>query len=850
VSRRLLRRASRRHLLRHPWQLGLATLGVALGVGIAVAIDLANQSAAQAFRLSMEQVGGRATHQLVGGPGGLDEQLYARLRVQLGLEEAAPVVERTVTALGNVERPLRLLGIDPLAEGPFRARLLRPLDGRVELATLLTEPATALLSAPTARELGVAVGERLALRIGTARRDVRIIGMLEPQGRRERLALADLLVADVSVAQELTATSGRLSHVDLLLEDSAAGEALADRLHGELPEDVRLVRAGGRTEAMASMTRAFQLNLTALSLLAVVVGMFLIYNTMTFAVLQRRQAIGLLRALGVTRGEIFRLVLVEAAVIGAVGTGLGVLAGVWLGQGLVDLVARTINDLYFVLTVRELAFAPVTAVKALALGLGATLAAALLPALEAAGAAPRKAMGRSLLELRWRRRLPAVLAAGLGLGAAGGLLLAVSGDRLELSFTGFFLLIVGAALLVPPATVVLAAGLAPPARVAAGPIAAMAVRGVRTTLSRTGVAIAALAVALSVAVGVGVMIDSFRGTVERWLGLTLQADVYVSPPDLGLARGEPTLPDGLVDALREVTGVAATATVRRVELQQDEGLTALVVLDVDEATRPRYDMVAAADDWWDAFRRQGAVLLSEPFARRRGLAVGEALALPTDRGPAPFRVAGVFHDYGSDQGAVTMHRDTYERDWSDRAVSGASLYLAPGVDPAAVVRTVRTRLGSEHALHVRSNRTLRETSLEIFDRTFTITAVLRALAVLVAFIGVLSALMALQLERVREIGVLRANGLTPRQVWQLVLTQTGLMGLAAGLLSLPIGWMLAVVMIRVINVRSFGWTLRMDVDAGLLLQAVGVGFVAALLAGLYPAYRMSRISPALALREE
>ncbi|HEY7214024.1 MAG TPA: ABC transporter permease, partial [Thermoanaerobaculia bacterium] len=256
------------------------------------------------------------------------------------------------------------------------------------------------------------------------------------------------------------------------------------------------------------------------------------------------------------------------------------------------------------------------------------------------------------------------------------------------------------------------------------------------------------------------------------------------------------------------------------------------------------------DEVWPAFQRGGAVLVSEPFAYRTGTRRGGTVRLRTARGDRAFPVAGVYYDYVSDRGIVLMSRATYLRDWNDPSLSGFSLDLAPGADPDRFVEGLRRTIGSDRALSIQSNRSLKRLSLAIFDRTFLITGVLRLLAGLVAFIGVLSSLMALQLERSRELGVLRANGLTPGQVWQLMTSQTGLMGFAAGLLSLPVGLALAAIMIYIVNRRSFGWTIRMEVSPGVLLQALLLALAAALLAGLYPAYKMARTPPAVALREE
>jgi putative ABC transport system permease protein len=224
--------------------------------------------------------------------------------------------------------------------------------------------------------------------------------------------------------------------------------------------------------------------------------------------------------------------------------------------------------------------------------------------------------------------------------------------------------------------------------------------------------------------------------------------------------------------------------------------------------------------------------------------------LSTDRGERDFRVAGVFYDYGSSAGVVVMSRRAYDRAWDDRRISGLALEAAPGVDVDALVAAVRERAGEGPRLVVRSNRALREASLEIFDRTFAITGVLRTLSVAVAFVGMLAALMALQLERTREIGVLRTLGLTPRQVWGLVTAQTGIIGLLSGVLAVPSGLLLAAVLVFVINRRSFGWTMSLDPSPSILLQGVALAILAALLAGLYPAWRMASALPAETLRDE
>src|SRR5436309_532544 len=427
----MLARLAARQLRSHPWQLGLAILGIALGVAVAVSIDLANGSALRAFALATEAVSGRATHQILGGPSGLPDDLYRRLRVDVGVRRAAPIVEGDVAVAdrvvdvaaadragdtpraGRVGRSLHLLGIDPFVDSHFRPYLAaedrgeaRGRDALSRAADLVGRAGTALIAASTARDLSLAIGRELAIEVSGHRRTLTIVGLLQPVDPASARALDGLLVTDIATAQETLGAVGRLTRIDLIVGDDAPGRALLARVAQALPAGADLVSAGATAGATARMIMAFQWNLAALSLLALVVGMFLIYQTMTFSVVQRRPLIGSLRALGVTRGEIFALVMSEALVIGIAGTLLGLGLGFGMAQGLLRLVTRTINDLYFVLSVREVALDPVTLAKSVLLGIGATALAALPPALEATAAPPRIVMSRASLESSARRRAP------------------------------------------------------------------------------------------------------------------------------------------------------------------------------------------------------------------------------------------------------------------------------------------------------------------------------------------------------------------------------------------------------------------------------------------------------------
>ncbi len=839
-----------RYLRRHRWQSLLMVLGISLGVAVMVSIDLANASAARAFELSTQAITGKATHQIVGDSTGLAESIYVRLRRAGVVEVAAPLVAAYVSSpqLGN--QPLRLLGIDPFVDAPFREYLgTGQANSLAELLPFLTQPGGLLLSRKTAQRFGLALGDTFTLEIGGLEKTVFVAGLLDAQDSLTSRSLDGTLLADIATAQELTGTIGKLSRIDLILPAGDAG--MESRIRALLPPGAQLAAVEARRGAIEQMTSAFQLNLQALSMLALVVGLFLIYNTMTFSVVQRRSLFGRLRCLGVTRREIFFLVLSEAFAVGVVGSALGIVLGVLMGQNTIGMVTRTINDLYFTTTVQETGVPLASLLKGGILGLVATMLTTILPAWEAASVPPQAALTRSGLETRARAQVSRVAAAGLGIIVAGVALFFVPSRNLYLGFAGTFAVVVGFAMLSAQVMVFLMRLSAAPLGRLFGLLGQMAPRNVLNAISRTSVAVAALMVAVAVVVGVGVMIASFRNTVTIWLGQTLQGDIYISAPSFTANISLVTVEPGVVDIVDGWPDVETVNRQRTVQVQAGQGPLELTATDNNRLGQERLfkSLRGSRDTVWEEMLA-GQVLVSEPLANRLGVTTGDALELQTAQGWRDFTILGIYYDYASSEGAVMMAMDVYRQAWQDAGVTSLGLRLKKGADVDAVTRSLQDRLGAVQRLNIRPNQALRADVMNVFDRTFAITSALRILATVVAFIGVLSALLLLQLEKQREIGILRALGLTGRQLWRLVMLETGLMGLAAGLLALPAGYALSLILVYVINQRSFGWTIQMLVPPETFLQALLVALVAALLAGIYPAWRMSRLVAAEAVRYE
>ena len=840
-----------RHLLRHPVQLLLALLGLALGVATIVAVDVATGSAARAFELSLAAVQGPATHELDGGPAGIEETWYVQLVRTLHVVRANPVVEGYVT---TGDEALQLLGVDPLAAAGFAAgggsadgALQGPatvLDSAGALAQWLSGAGAALLTRDTATQLGLRPGASFAVDAGGHALQGHLLGVLGDTGG----GLAAVMLTDVSTAQQWLGLQGRLTRVDLRVPTGAAAAAELAQLRRELPPGVTLNVAAQRARAGLDMTQAFNTNLRALSLLALLVGLFLVYGTMSFAIVQRRRTLGILRALGATRAQLLRIILLEATGLAIVGGVLGLAAGTLIGRTLVGMVSRTINDLYYVLAVNSVTLPRGEPLLAIGAAVAVALLAAAAPALEAIHSTPQLTLRASVLEGR-ARRVAALLLGVSVLLAVGCVAIVLSTQRSVLAgFGALVLAMLSVAAATPAVLYGCARGLARSPLSAAPPVR-LALGGIAGSLSRTGVAVAALAMAVTAMIGISIMVDSFRESLRDWLSHTLQADIYVGAPGPGFARPERRLDAAVVADLVRVPGIAGYSASRRALVDSDRGPVVLDAMDVTPMMRAGVDLTAAAADVWPRFT-DGEVLLAQPLAYRLELTIGATLRLTTAQGLRSFRVAGVFREYGNDRGSVRISRAVYRRLWQDAAVSTLALEVVPGADVSAVVGRLYGAAAGRQALQVDTPAQVRAISLAIFERTFVITRVLNWLAAGVAAVGLVSALLAWQLGRTRELALLRVVGLTRAGAAVMIQAQTVFMGVVALLAALPAGVLTAVLLVRVINRRAFGWQIDLHLHAAQVTGAIALALIAAFAAGVYPAWRTAHAPLVKDLREE
>lgn len=849
---RLFRWHVLRYLARHRLLALLNVLSVALGVAVYLAIQIANHSANRAFAATVDLVAGKADLQVTGSVAGLEDEAFPLVARVQGIAAATPMVRGVVTLPDLPGEYLQILGVDIFTNTSFRTFELTDFNAaHFDVQAWLRDSDAIAISQEFARRHALKAGDVIRAQVNGADRSLRIGFIMRTTGE----AGADIHFAamDIGWAQELLGRRGLLGAIQLQLTDGREREAVIARLRSVLPPDARVTTPAQRGEQVTNMLAGFQLNLTAMSLVSLLVGMFLIYNTVSASVVRRRSEIGILRSLGVTRNEVRALFLGEAVGLGTIGALLGLVGGVVLARMLVGTVAKTISSLYVLLSVTETAVTPLMLAAAAGLGLLSVIVAAWLPAASAAKMDPVRALRAGSIIEQSANLSPAWFWFGL---LSLGLAVVVSVAALKigpawLAFGAAFFVLVGFSLLVPSAASTFSTTSSSLLRKFRSRLveANLAAANISRALVRNSVTIAALAAAVAMAIGVSVMVYSFRRTVETWINQTLVADLFIAPASNEVVGPASFVAPEAIRFLESHPAVAAVDTFRDVTLGWGEKTVAVaVVRGTDRRPLPflRGDSAAIMQ----RFQNEPCILVSESFARRQGVRDGEALEFATPEGPRRFPIAGTFYDYTRDQGVVFMSARTFVPLWKDDRVSSVAVYLESDAVADKLGSQFRSELSGRGEFLILSNRELRKRIFEIFDQTFAVTYVLRTIAVIVAVVGICLTLTTLITERSRELGVLRAIGASVPQLRKLLLWESAMIGLLAAVVGLASGLSLSLVLTGVVNRAFFGWTIQLAFPwTSLALTPIWI-VAAAVLAGILPAWRAGRLVVAEALRSE
>jgi putative ABC transport system permease protein len=858
----LLRYISLKRLALHKTQAIIAACGICLGVATMVSIDLVNRSVLNSFQDSIDRLTGRAALQITGAEAGFPETMLERVQKVPGVEYAVPLIQTNASLVGGSERPLLILGVDVLQDNQVRDYSITDDSADIPDPLLfLARPDSILLTRALAEREGIKIDQDIRLQTVAGIKTFTVRGLLNPEGPA-RVAGGDVAVMDVYAAQLAFGKEGLIDSIDVSFRPGVTLDTMEQRIRAALPKGYYVDTPAGRTRQVEIMLSRFSRSMSVISFMAMFVGMYLIYNAVSISVVQRRKEIGILRALGTLRGQIVGLFLGETALIAAFASLLGVGLGVVFAKGAVGLVARSVTEIYVKTSVTGLSFAWSELFRDVALGLAASLLAALVPALTSARITPISAIralpysGDGLLANKGIEWFAALLV------SVALLLLIAYRVAAPASFIkggatigcAAVLLLLGVSL----ATPFLLRKLMPLFHrwVAArsGAVNRLAGLNIERNVGRNAVAASAIFFSIALFVSSANMVHSLRQSMITYIDSIIRADLLLSSGHPLATGGSPTvpMPMSMLAEIDKVPGVLSAEPFRKGYIDYDGRRVLLEIFDV--ALRLTYCPGLIAQGSREDMRRlmpnRDNVVVNEGFAARYGLKPGDTLLLPTPAGPVRFGVAAVVVSYTSDSGSIWMDIHTYQRHWQDRVADMFEVRMAPGFTINGVRDAILARFGRERKLFVLPAREFKEEVFKMIDRSFVVTNAVNTITLVIAAFGIVVTLLASVLERTREIGILRSIGMQRRQIAGIVLVESALLGAVGGVLGSATGILIGWISFEGFFRQEYGASMSYHIHYAAIAGAVLLAVAVAALAGLYPARRAARTNIVEALSYE
>lgn len=851
----LLRLVSLRHLFDNPLRSLLTIVGVTVGVATMIGVASINRAVMRSFRSTIDQVAGKSDLVVSGASTGFDDSTVERVRAVEGVAHAAGGIAAAYPVKDAPGEALFVMGVDLLDDGYFRTYEGKDRDvgSLADDLEFLNSTDRLLVSERFAADHKLATGDSFELLTRDGPKTFIVHGQLKETGPIKAFG-GWAAIMYVGSAQEAFGRGRMIDRVDVGVAPGADSAQVQRALEQELGPAFKVERPDRRGQSVEKMIQSFQMGLNLTSGVALLVGVFLVYNTVAIGVLQRRREIGTLRALGTTRRTIRLLFALEALFFGVLGSLFGVPLGVAIAKVAVRGVSDAVSAIYVQVNARDVHVEATELLLGVALGLFGTLFAALRPATVASSVQPVEALRRDVAlgaGAASLRSWPTVIGVLLLLAIWPATRLPPPAENFPLGgYLAMFSIVMSSTLLSPLLLRGLQRVYKVPGERLFGIAGRLAADNFARAPVRTAVPVSALTIGVAMAVGMAGFIGSFQQSSERWIDQSVPADLFVtSASKLAGTQNNPMAP-GLGEELEQLDGVAYVDRVRL--LQHDVlGLRVFVISLVPELYDLRGKPQVLAGKRPDAEERaRGVVTISENLARRRDLKPGDTFPLDTPSGRKTLTVGAVIIDYTSDQGTVVLDRRYYTEWFQDDLVDSFQLYLKDQGRLEPLRKEITERYGKRYDLYVLSNKDLRDEAYTLIDAAFSVTYAMEAVAVLMALLGVVNTLLAAVLDRTREIGLLRAIGAARGHVMRLVSAEALLIGVTGGGFGVAVGVALGLVITQIVGVQSTGWDFPYLFPTRLALSLVGVAGLCAFLAGIYPARRAARLDVVEALSYE
>lgn len=836
--------------------------GICLGVAAIVSIGIVNESVLRSFEDAINQVTGRAALQVTGAASGFPENLIDRVQNVPGVEYAVPVIDTQGILVGAKERSLMILGIDVLQDGNIRDYRLSDESADIPDPLLfLARPDSILLTRQLAQREGIRIDQKIRVQTVRGIRTFQVRGLLNPEGPAKAMG-GNIAIMDYPAAQMAFGKEGRIDRIDVSLIRGEELETVRKRIEHALPEGYNVVTPEGRTRQVQLLVSRFEKNINLISFIAVIVGMYLIYNAVSISVVQRRKEIGILRALGTTRNQIISLFLSETVVLAVIGSAIGVALGILFARAAIGAVTDAVSELYIRTSVTEMAISWPRLVTGFVTGIIASLGAALFPAITTTRISPISAI-RSVpysdegLLSHAKLRITSLLFVS---GAIVMLFLytTVPSSRVlhttATMFAATILLLLGISLATPT---VLQVFLALFRRMLASRVGAsgrLAGLNLEKNLGRNAVAAAAIFFGISVFVSSAGIIYSTKQSVLDWIDSYVRGDIIVTSghPIASTGSRNIPMPVEMWQEIEKVPGVLSADPFRKIYIDYGGRRILLLVLDIKR--RLEYSPFKTAQGKREDIARllpnQNYIAVNEAIASQEHIRPGDTITLPTPEGPVEFRVAAVNVDYSSDSGSVLMDMYTYRKYWKEYLADSFSVRVTSKDNIKNVRDEIVKKFGQDRQLFALPSREFKNEIKKIIDQGFAVNHAVNIITILIACLGIIVTLLASVLERTREIGILRSIGMLRRQVSLVVVIESMLLGVIGGSLGICAGMIIGWMSLEGFLKSDYGASMQYHVDFTSIVWAIGLSTLLAALAGIYPARRAAKTNIVEALSYE
>lgn len=854
VVRTIFSRIIWRHWKQETRRSLLLLILLAIGVAAFFSIRLANRAAVASFA-SFTNVVTKQTDAILAAPvGNLSDSILEELGSALkgsGVE-IIPILELVAatprpseeTKL-NSRPPITLLGLDLIAlqnladteeqdrkwftqTKPVSAnQSTEPQAAPNDLWRILNQPNAVFCSETMAREDSLNVGSNVSVVLNEKQLELEICGII-PSRSDQPAVPKNLLIVDLPVLQHLAGKQGQLDRIEFLfpaaVKGTATAQSLIDKIEKVAGERGRVKTPESRRETAAVMTQGFQLNLTILSLLALLVGIYLIFQSLDASVVRRRSEIATLRALGVTPREILYAWVLESLFLGIAGGVVGTFGGWLLAQGAVRVVSTTVNALYYAtnVTAAELHFGET--LLAISAAIACSMLAGWHPASRAALTPPAQLLTRGMDAKEPEPQLRAIVwgtplfLAAIGLALLPPITLKGGGHFPLGGYLSALFGILGGGIITGELLQALGFIAAPLTKTSAS--IKLGNSHISQPTGRHRWAVAALLCAVAMTGGMIILVASFEKSVSLWIQHTLQADLYVTSDANQTATSYNRIPEATWSAIVTNPAVSDSDVALILPAELPKGTVRLMGTNLAFYERHnQFTWLQKPTDQRIYQTADNAVLciVSEAFTERFGSRVGESLELPTPLGKQTLTIAGIYSDYGDEKGVIMVDRVHLSRWMNTTDASTLSLIASPGTDPLRLQSELRQR---HPGLAVITNSHLRNEVMRIFRQTFAITYALEGIGILVSLVGLGTTLASILLERKNELTTLRSLGMTPEHIALATAWEGAAIAFCGAFGGLLMSVGLGAVLIYVVNKQTFGWTLQPVVPLGPLLALV------------------------------